>query len=124
MFDYLHIFIHSHWISSGNYRDELVALIGAVDWSRVNWQGMLISDWSQGCDSWNRRPPCLLKEGFSTQQLQSIPPIHLYSCLKKSNEIGWKFESKQTLSSIWFIILTLFYDWMIDNIHQQYFTLN
>ena len=26
---------------------------------------------------------------------------------------------KQTLSSIWFIILTLFYNWMIDNIHQQ-----
>ena len=50
---------------------------------------------------------------------QSIPPIHLCSYLKKSNEIGWKFARKQTLSSIWFIILTLFYDWMIDNIHQH-----
>ena len=52
---------------------------------------------------------------------QSIPPIHLCSYLKKSNEIGWKFAREQTLSSIWFIILTLFYmyDWMIDNIHQH-----
>ena len=39
---------------------------------------------------------------------QSIPPIHLCSCLMKSNEFGWKFASKQTISSIWLIILTLF----------------
>ena len=49
--------------------------------------------------------PCQLT--LDRQQLQSIPPIHLCSCLKKSNEIGWKFAShvsKQTLSRIWFII--------------------
>ena len=32
---------------------------------------------------------------------------HQCSCLMKSNEFGWKFASKQTISSIWFIILTL-----------------
>ena len=39
----MQIFIQSHWTSSGNCRDELVVLIGVVDWSSVNWQGKLSS---------------------------------------------------------------------------------
>ena len=75
---YLQIFIQTHWTSSGNCRDELVVLIGGDDWSSVNWQGILISDWSQVCDNWNLRPPRLFKDGFSTRsQMASgttVPP--------------------------------------------------
>ena len=33
-----------------------MVLIDGDDWSSVNWQGILISDWSQTCDNWNLRP--------------------------------------------------------------------
>ena len=49
----------------------------------------------------------LAKWHLTSHLHQSISPIHLCSCLMKSNEFGWKFASKQTISSIWFIILTL-----------------
>ena len=66
--------------------------------SAFNYHMLRTNHWSTFLAHWH----------LTSQQLQSIPPIefHLCSCLKKSNEIGWKFvKSKQTLSSFWVIII-------------------
>ena len=70
------MFIQTHWTSSGNCRDELVVLIDGDDWSGVNWQGILISDWSQTCDNRDLRPISpilanLVMENFELQALNS-----------------------------------------------------
>ena len=97
---------------------------GEAIWERVekpslNKQGAFVFKYHMhGTNHWSI---FLANWLLTSEQLQSITPVHLCSCLMKSNEIGWKFASKQTLSSIWFIILTLFYGWMIDNIHQHLF---
>ena len=62
----MQISIQTHWTTSANCRDELIVLIGFVDWSRVNWQGIL---------------PNVLTNKFKdiTEDLKSSLPVELFN---------------------------------------------
>ena len=81
------------------------------EWKSHPWTSAGASDSSCHTFGTNHWSIFLANWHLTSHLHQSIPPIHLCSCLMKSNEFGWKFASKQTISSIWLIILTL---WFLD----------